>query len=161
MYQVLWLRMLALVFGVTAYAASTVLASFMAGLAVGSLIAGRLADRVRSPLRWFGGIEIAIAITALLTPWWMALAQQLYASVHAALPDNLAALTVVRFLCSFAVLIVPTALMGATLPLVVRSSIVSRGVLGPRVGLLYAVNAGGAITAVASHVKARIMVSFP
>ena len=44
------------------------------------------------------------------------------------------------------VLLVPTMLMGATLPLVVRSTVVSRGVLGPRVGLLYAINAGGAIT---------------
>jgi spermidine synthase len=146
MYQVLWLRMLAQVFGVTAYAASTVLASFMAGLALGSLIGGSLADRVRSPLRWFGGVEIGIAVAALLTPWWLGLAQQLYAGVHAALPDSLAALTLARFVCSFAVLMVPTVLMGATLPLVVRSSIVTRGVLGPRVGLLYAVNAGGAIT---------------
>jgi spermidine synthase len=146
MYQVLWLRMLALVFGVTAYAASTVLASFMAGLAVGSLAAGYLADRVRSPLRWFGSVEIGIAATALLTPWLLDLAQLLYARVHAGVPENLAVLTAARFVCSFAVLVVPTALMGATLPLVVRSSIVTRGVLGPRVGLLYAVNAGGAIT---------------
>jgi spermidine synthase len=49
-YQVLWLRLLALVFGVTVYAASAVLASFMAGLASGSFIAGRLVDRARYPL---------------------------------------------------------------------------------------------------------------
>ena len=45
-YQVLWLRLLGLVFGVTTYAASTVWASFMAGLALGSFGAGRVADRV-------------------------------------------------------------------------------------------------------------------
>ena len=146
MYQVLWLRMLSLVFGVTAYAASTVLASFMAGLALGSLLAGRLADRVRSPLRWFGAIEVGIAISALLTPWGLDAAQTLYGAVHAAVPDHLVALTLARFVCSFLVLLVPTVLMGATLPLVVRSTIVARGVLGPRVGLLYAINAGGAIT---------------
>ena len=49
-YQVLWLRKLGLVFGVTVYAASTVWASFMFGLAVGSLLAGRVADRLRRPL---------------------------------------------------------------------------------------------------------------
>lgn len=119
MYQVLWLRMLALVFGVTAYAASTVLASVMAGLALGSLAAGLVADRVRSPLCWFGTVEIGIAATALLTPWFLDLAQVLYARVHAGIPENLAVLTAVRFVCSFAVLVVPTALMGATLPLVV------------------------------------------
>ena len=56
-YQVLWLRLLGLVFGVTVYAASTVWASFMAGLAIGSLAAGKIADRVRNPLRWFGAAE--------------------------------------------------------------------------------------------------------
>ena len=49
-YQVLWMRLLALVFGVTIHAASTVLAAFMAGLALGSAAAGRVADRVRRPL---------------------------------------------------------------------------------------------------------------
>jgi spermidine synthase len=53
-YQVLWLRLLSLVFGVTAYAASTVLASFMAGLALGSFLSGRAALRARRPLLWFG-----------------------------------------------------------------------------------------------------------
>ncbi len=146
MYQVLWLRLLAVVFGVTAYAASTVLASFMGGLAIGSLVAGRLADRVRHPLRWFAVTELAIGASALATPALLAAAQSLYAGVASAIPDNFAVLTLARLACSAAVLIVPTALMGATLPLVVRSSVVTRGDLGPRVGLLYAVNAGGAIT---------------
>ena len=59
-YQVLWLRMLGWVFGVTVYAASAVWATFMAGLAIGSYAAGLAGDRVRSPLRWFGAAEIAI-----------------------------------------------------------------------------------------------------
>ena len=146
MYQVIWLRLLAVVFGVTAYAASTVLAAFMAGLALGSLAAGRLADRVRHPLRWFGGVELAIGLSALATPWLLDAAQAVYSAVAVRLPESMAALTVARLICSAAVLLVPTALMGATLPLVVRSSLVTRGDLGPRVGLLYAVNAGGAIT---------------
>lgn len=146
MYQVLWLRLLAVVFGVTAYAASTVLASFMGGLAIGSIVAGRLADRVRKPLTWFGLVELAIGASALLTPWLLQAAQGLYAGVATTVPDNMAALTMARLACSAAVLLVPTGLMGATLPLVVRSSILSRGNLGPRVSVLYAVNAAGAIT---------------
>ena len=67
-YQVLWLRLLGLVFGVTVYAASTVWAVFMAGLAIGSLAGGRLADRVKRPLVWFGAAEALIAVTALITP---------------------------------------------------------------------------------------------
>ena len=61
-YQVLWLRMLALVFGVTVYAASTVLAGFMSGLALGSYGAGRIAARFASPLRTFGLIEIGVGL---------------------------------------------------------------------------------------------------
>ena len=57
-YQVLWLRMLGWVFGVTIYAASAVWATFMAGLAIGSYVAGIAGDRVRNPLRWFGATEI-------------------------------------------------------------------------------------------------------
>src|SRR3989441_13319641 len=62
-YQVLWLRLLGLIFGVTAYAASTVWGSFMAGLALGSFGAGRIADRVRRPLMWFGACELLIGAT--------------------------------------------------------------------------------------------------
>ncbi len=67
-YQVLWLRLLGLTFGVTTYDASTVWASFMAGLALGSMAAGRLADGVRRPLMWFGICELLIGATALATP---------------------------------------------------------------------------------------------
>ncbi len=93
-------------------------------------------------MRWNSGI----GASTLLTPWLLGAAQTLYSTVPVTIADNFAVLTLVRVACSAAVLMVPTALMGATLPLVVRSSVVTRGDLGPRVGLLYAVNAGGAIT---------------
>ena len=59
-YQVLWLRVLGWVFGVTVYAASTVWASFMAGLAIGSALAGLIGDRVRKPIVWVGCAELLI-----------------------------------------------------------------------------------------------------
>ena len=64
----MWLRLLALVFGVTVYAASTVLASFMGGLALGSYGAGRIAGRLTSPLKTFGLVEIGVGLSALATP---------------------------------------------------------------------------------------------
>jgi spermidine synthase len=145
-YQTLWQRLLSLVFGVTVYATATVLASFMGGLALGSLAAGRLALRARRPLVLFGIIEILIALTALATPFALDLVAAIYIRLHALLPDALAPLTVARFVCSFVVLLIPTMLMGATLPLVVASSLGRGTVLGPKVGLLYASNTGGAIT---------------
>ncbi len=144
-YQVMWLRLLGLVFGVTVYAASTVLASFMAGLAIGSYWAGRVADRARHPLRLFGLAEIAVGISALATPHVLDALMQFWVRITPVLPESLAVMTLLRFLSAFAVLIIPTALMGATLPLVVKSAISRLEGFGPRVGLLYATNTAGAI----------------
>jgi spermidine synthase len=144
-YQTLWLRLLSLVFGVTIYAASTVLASFMGGLALGTMAAGRLSERVRSPLAWFGATEIAIGLTALATPPALEAVAAIWVALQARLPEQPWAFTLARVLCSAVVLVVPASLMGATLPLVVRSSLSRGSLVGPRVGLLYAANTSGAI----------------
>src|SRR5262245_57623227 len=67
-YQVVWMRMLTRILGCTIYASSTVLASFMAGLAIGSFLAGRWIDRSRSPVRWYGILELGIAISGISLP---------------------------------------------------------------------------------------------
>src|SRR5262249_14699976 len=134
-----------LVFGVTTYAASTVWASFMAGLAIGSLASGKVADRVRRPLAWFGVTELLIGATALATPLGLSLLQRAYIHLYPALPTSVAVLTLARFVIAFVVLIVPTALMGATLPLVIKSSAFRSSRLGERMALLYGMNTGGAI----------------
>jgi MFS family permease len=87
-YQVLWLRLLALVFGVTVYAASAVLASFMAGLASGSFIAGRLVDRARYPLLWYSLVEVLVGLSALATPAALDGIERLYAAFYPALPPR-------------------------------------------------------------------------
>jgi spermidine synthase len=144
-YQVLWMRLLALVFGVTIHAASTVLAAFMTGLAVGSAAAGRLSDRVRRPLLAFAIAEALVAAAALATPLGLRAVESLYVRMHAAVDGWPAALAVARLALSFAVLIVPTTLMGATLPLVVKSAVARGAILGRQVSLLYASNTAGAV----------------
>lgn len=144
-YQVLWLRLLGLLFGVTIYAASTVLASFMGGLALGSFAAGRLVDRARNPLLWYGLAEVLVGLSALATPAALDGLERLYVGLYPSLPDGLVSLTLVRFCLSFVVLIVPTTLMGATLPIIVKSSLLRTEGLGERVSLLYATNTAGAI----------------
>ncbi len=143
-YQVMWLRMLALVFGVTVYAASTVLAGFMAGLGAGSWLAGRLAARIPKPLVAFGVAEVLVGITAFSTPFLLDALTTLWISIHPSLPSSLAAITVIRFAVAFLLLIAPTSLMGATLPLVIKSAM-TRDAIGSRIGLLYAINTTGAI----------------
>jgi len=144
-YQVLWLRTLGWVFGVTVYAASAVWATFMAGLAVGSGVAGLVADRVKNPLRWFGATELLIGGTALVTPTVLSRLQQAYVAAYPSLAHSPAGLLGAHLAMAFVVLIVPTSLMGATLPLVIKASTFRTSTLGNQLGLLYASNAAGAI----------------
>jgi spermidine synthase len=144
-YQVMWLRLLSLVFGVTVYAASTVLASFMAGLGAGSLIGGRLAARFTRPLAAFGVAEALVGITAFVTPFVLDALTSVWIAVYPQLPQSLPLLTVIRFAVAFLVLIVPTSLMGATLPLVIKSAVAREERVGGRIGMLYAINTTGAI----------------
>src|SRR5712691_8923612 len=67
-YEVLWARMLGLVFGVTTLAIGAVLAAFMGGLALGSAVAARLAGKIVRAVRVYASIEIAIGIYALAVP---------------------------------------------------------------------------------------------
>lgn len=143
-YQVLWQRQLSLVFGVSAYATATVLGAFMAGLALGGYAAGRVADRVRSPLVWYGIVEVLIGVTGLLTPLAFTALQEVYGPLYRAVGGSALA-PVVRFAIAFAVLLVPTALMGASFPLIVRAALGSRDDGGRAIGLLYAINTLGAV----------------
>lgn len=153
-YQIAWLRLLGLVFGVTVYAASTVLTSFMAGLAVGSWAGGRLADRLRSSLRAFAFLELGIAASALVVPAALNSVGDLYSILHARSPEGFARLTVARFVCSSLILLFPTTLMGASLPVLARH-VAGRGEgAAGRIGVLYAINTAGGIagTAVAGFI---------
>jgi spermidine synthase len=145
-YQVLWLRLLSLVFGVTVYAASTVLAAFMAGLALGSLLAGRVLIRAGRPLAVFGAAEILIGVSALATPIAFDAASAIYQRLYGIGSGSLAVLTAARLITGFAVLLVPTVLMGLTLPVLSASRMVAGTSFGTRVSALYAINTAGAVT---------------
>ncbi len=145
-YQVLWLRQLSHVFGVTAYAASTVLAAFMAGLALGSWLAGPLLARIRRPLAAFGIAELLVGVAAVITPVALGASAGLYRWLYTIAPDSFALQTTARFAAAFVVLLVPTMLMGLTLPLLSASPLVRGSRFASRVGALYATNTAGAVT---------------
>lgn len=145
-YQVLWLRQLSHVFGVTAYAASTVLAAFMAGLALGSWLAGPLLARIRRPLAAFGIAELLVGVAAVATPVALDASAGLYRWLYTIAPDSFALQTTARFAAAFVVLLVPTMLMGLTLPLLSASPLVRGSRFASRVGALYATNTAGAVT---------------
>ena len=145
-YQVLWLRRLSLIFGVTVYAASTVLAAFMAGLAIGSVLSSRVLRRGVAPLMAFGVAEILVGVTGLISPLLLDAASFLYAALYQASPDSLGGLTIARLFCSFAILAVPTAMMGITLPLLGAAVSAPGHANGTGISLLYAINTFGAMT---------------
>ena len=68
-YEVAWSRMLVTVFGGTVFAVSTVLTSFMAGLALGSYYGGRLIDRSKNPLRVYGLLRPGLRFTGRPSPF--------------------------------------------------------------------------------------------
>src|SRR5437667_7885642 len=65
-YQVLWMRQLSLFFGSDVYSAAITLSVFMGGLALGSAVAARVADRLTDPLRIYGALEVGIGVYALV-----------------------------------------------------------------------------------------------
>ena len=145
LYEVVWARMLHLLFGDTVLAVSTVLASFMAGLAMGSFWIGRYIDRRRRVLAVYAGLEAGIGLSALLLPVVLQALTPLYVWLHQSLSSSFWLFSLVRFLLAFCLLCVPTALMGATLPVLSRYLVQSSATLGWNVGALYALNTGGAV----------------
>ncbi len=145
-YQVLWHRQLSLVLGVTVYATTTVLAAFMMGLAIGSAIGGRLAERVPAPLRAFGVVEIAIGITAFSTQFLLGGVASVYPALSDVVPTGLGVATLVRFVCATAVLVIPTVLMGMTFPLMLKGAVSQTASTHRRIGWFYAANTTGAVT---------------
>jgi spermidine synthase len=144
-YQVVWFRVLGLVFGVTVHATSAVLAAFMGGLALGSFLAARWADRVKNPLLVYGVVEAVIGVLGLLSLPALSQLQPLYRTLALAAPDNILAVSAIRFVLALAIMLLPTTLMGLTLPLVVRGLTLRNRGLGTTVSLLYAANTFGAI----------------
>jgi spermidine synthase len=144
-YEVVWMRALALVFGNTTHATATVLAGFMAGLGLGSYFIGRWADRWSRPLLGYGLLEIGISIYVSFTFVLIALVQSIYVSLARTFDLDPGVTALIRLLLAFAVVFVPSFFMGATLPVLVRHFIRGRDAVGGGVSKLYAVNTAGAM----------------
>ena len=145
-YEVLWLKELGLLFGSTAYAASTTLAVFFLGLAVGGAVFGRLSPRLRSPLRTYAWLELGIAAAAVAYFLLLAIYFRLYGPLYDALADRPAAFNAARMALATLALLPPAALMGGTLPVLGQYLVRRPDELGRIGSFLYAVNTLGAAT---------------
>jgi predicted membrane-bound spermidine synthase len=114
-------------------------------LALGSFVAARSSDRLRDPLRAYGLVEIAIGLAGLASLPLLDGLQPLYRATASVLGEANPLLIGLRFALGFLVMMVPTTLMGTTLPLVVRASAFHSPAVARNIGLLYAGNTLGAI----------------
>ncbi len=143
-YELVWIRLLILVFGSTQFAFTTVLTTFMAGLALGSLIFGRLVDRHDNPLKLYGILELALGAYCLASPLVFEAVRYIYLNVIGP-SETGAGFNGVQFGLAFIALIVPTTLMGGTLPIIVKYLTKRQKTVGFNTALAYSVNTIGAV----------------
>lgn len=137
-YQIVWQRALFTIFGVNIESVTVVVSAFMLGLGLGSLCGGQVSRRPGVPLlALFGSMELGIAafgVASLPLFRWVA-------TYMAGAPAGQ------TFLLAFLLVLVPTMLMGATLPLLVTQLVRISGHVGRSVGMLYFVNTLGSAAA--------------
>ncbi len=146
--ETVWARQLQLLFGSSTLALSTILVTYMLGLAIGARMGGALAERVARPLLAYGALEFGIGLCAVFSPlvidWF-------FQHVQPAVADmafGVASLS--RFVVCQLFFCIPTLLMGATLPLAVQGVVVDedRREAGGPIGALYGANTTGAVLGV-------------
>lgn len=147
-YEVVWLRILSRIIGVTAYATAVTLAAFMAGLALGSFIFGRLVDKRNDQLRIFALLQLWLAVFAVVTPIILTGSAAFYKFVSVITHQNTAAISMSKVVVSFLSLLVPTMLMGGTLPALISFLVRRGGMFGKNFSMLYGLNTLGAVLGV-------------
>ena len=144
-YEVVWTRSLSLVFGITVFATSAVLAAYMGGLALGSYIVGRSIDRHPNPLRIYALLEAGIGLYALALPYLFKAIEPVYLAIAQALEGHFILFNFARGILAAGLLLIPTTLMGGTVPAIGRYLVTRRDTVGWNIGLLYGLNTLGAV----------------
>ena len=145
-YEVIWMRQLTLVFGSTVFATSTVLTAFMAGLALGSYYFGRKIDETKmSPLKLYAILELGIGGFCIVWPLLLSVLTVIYVLIYRNITTEFYTLSLIRFILTFGILLIPSTLMGGTLPVLTRFFVKRLEQLGTNIGILYALNTFGAV----------------
>jgi predicted membrane-bound spermidine synthase len=148
LYQVVWTRYLALFLGHTSYAVVAVLAAFMGGLALGNAWLGAKVDALKRPLLFYAGLEAGIGLYAAVFPRYYEWVHDLFLGIVRSLHPEGAARLALQFGFAGVTILLPTVLMGATLPALTKYVTRSLGELRGKVAALYAINSTGAVAGV-------------
>jgi predicted membrane-bound spermidine synthase len=134
-YQICWQRLLVLTFGADIESVTIIVAAFMLGLGLGALVGGWLADRFRNRIiEMFAAAEIAIGLFGAFSPWLILTVGEW--AMRGPAPAVVSA--------NFLLLLLPTSMMGATLPMLVAYCVQTYRTVGSAIGLLYFINTIGA-----------------
>lgn len=118
-YEVLWVRMLALQFGVSIFGVVVTVSAFMAGLGLGSVVGVHWSRRILAPLKWFAAFEFCIALLAFITPWLLLAAENALAAVAA--QSGLTVWYLMQFAMVGVLLFTPAFCMGAGFPMMLKA----------------------------------------
>ncbi len=149
LYQTVWLRQFGIYFGTSDQALSVVLGAYMGGLALGAALASKYVSRITRPVLVYALLELGIAVGALLVPLVFIGTRSIYLMIfggQAELPDAGDWGQISFYLvAAFAAIMIPTTLMGATLPVLIREVVRNDDEVGGGVGILYVANTAGAV----------------
>jgi spermidine synthase len=137
-YETLWVKQLGRVVGVEVHAVTIALSAFFAGLALGSLFLGQLADRTRRPVRFYAILEAGVSVLGVLATLALARSAAPFVALRASVGP-------LAWCLPFALVGFPAFLMGGTLPALLRALRPQRDAVAPAAGLLYAANTAGAV----------------
>ena len=143
-YQVAWMRMFVRIIGSTTIAGTIILAAFFSGMALGAWGLGRLADRFGKPLLLYAILEVVLGVYAAISPWFI----DWLGSFHGFFSNPMMSnnpIWLLQFFVLWFVLLIPTTIMGGTLPVVSKVIARRKETLGRTVGRLYAINTFGAV----------------
>lgn len=143
-YQGIWFRRFTVTWGSSSLAMAAVVSSFLVGMAVGAYIAGKLARKIASPLKWYGILEVCIGVWALLVPLLVSWMSMSALGALSGLPSSSLVLFAVRSMIAFVIIGFPCICMGATLPLLVDFRCREQDSIGRATAVLYGVNTLGA-----------------
>lgn len=144
-YEVLWSKYLSLMVGTTVHAQTLVLGVFMGGLALGNSLFGRSSKALKQPLLAYGYMELGIALYAAAFDWLFQLADGLFVSVGSGLVGHASILLLIKGILSVCLLLIPTVLMGGTLPMLAAWLQQNRSDSGRLTARFYSVNTLGAV----------------
>ncbi|HXB55244.1 MAG TPA: fused MFS/spermidine synthase [Vicinamibacteria bacterium] len=145
-YQVVWSKYLTLFVGGTSFAHTIVLATFMGGLAFGNWAFGRLSDRAgMDKLLLYALLETGVGLLCLTFPTLFVWLSDIYLAVGSRTGLTSPLNPFLKTGLTVASMFVPCALMGGTLPVLVKYAVESLAGLGARLSWLYFINTAGAV----------------